>query len=128
MRLRQIDIKHNCVDAGFALPANMTDLVKISWPGKGDCKTVTMTKVAAEDVHIVTLRKGKVVSDNAQLKPKISSLLNHRWFSINRKPIGRGERGENKPGRTLSSSDSMSSLGQKSSSGASRKSQDLFVL
>ena len=128
MRLRQIDIKHNCVDAGFALPDSMTDLVKISWPGKSGCKMVTMTKVAAEDIHIVTLKRGKVVSDNAQLKPKISSLLNHRWFSINRKPIVKGERGENKSGRTLSSSNSMSSLGQKSGSGASRKSQDLFVL
>jgi hypothetical protein len=59
MRLRQIDIKHNCVDAGFALPTNMVDLVNVSWPGKGEGKIVTMTKVAREDLHVITRKKGK---------------------------------------------------------------------
>jgi hypothetical protein len=128
MRLRQIDIKHNCVDAGFALPPNIIDLVKVSWPGKSDCKMVTMTKVAPEDIQFITLKKGEVVKENGQLKPKISSLLSHRWFSTHRKPMAKGERGENKAGSKLSSSNSMSSLGQNSSSGASRKSQDFVVL
>ena len=127
MRLRQIDIKHNCIDAGFGLPANMTDLVKVSWPGKDVCKMVTMTKLATEDMHIVTLKQGKAINDNARLKPRLGSLFNNSWFSSNRKPIGKREREDNKIGTKLSSSNSMSSLGQKSSSGASRKSRDFFV-
>lgn len=113
MRLRQIDIKHNCVDAGFALPANMIDLVKVSWPGKKDCKIATMTKVASKDVHVITLKKGKVVNENARPKPKINFLLSYRWFSDNRKPITSGERGENRARSRLSYSKSMSSLRQK---------------
>lgn len=128
MRIRQIDIKHNCVDAGFALPANMTDLVKVTLPGRSNRKIATMTKVVPKDAHVLTLKKGRVVSQNTELKPKISSLLGHRWFSTNRNPAAKGERGENKVSRKLSSSNSMSSLGQKSSSGVSRKSQDFVGL
>jgi hypothetical protein len=89
---------------------------------------VTMAKVAREDLHIITLKKGKVVNENARLKPKISSLLSHRWFSNNRKQMASAEREENKASTRLSSSKSMSSLGQKSSSGTSGKSQDFVVL
>jgi hypothetical protein len=127
MRLRQIDIKHNCVDAGFALPANMIDLVKVSWPGKKDCKIATMTKVASKEVHVITLKKGRMVNENTRPQAKISSLLSHRWFSDNRKPIVNGEREKNRTRSRLSYSRSMSSLGQRSSSGASRKSQDFFA-
>ena len=122
MRLRRIDIKHNCIDAGFALPANMTDLVKVSWPGKSDCKMVTMTRVGPEDIHIVRLKKGEVVNGNARLRPKISSFFNQQWLSISRKPFGKGECGEKTVGMKLSSLNSMLSLGLKSCSGASRKS------
>jgi hypothetical protein len=129
MRLRQIDIKHNCVDAGFALPATMIDLVKVSWPGRKDCKTATLTKVASKEVHVITLKKGRVVDDNSRPKPKTNSLLSHRWFSDNnRKPMASGERGESKARFRLSYSKSMSSLGQKSGSEASRKSQDFLAL
>jgi hypothetical protein len=122
MRLRQIDIKHNCVDAGFALPTNMVDLVEVSWPGKVEGKIITMTKVVREDLHVITGKKGKVVNEKPRLKRKISSLLSHRWFPDSRKPMTRGERGVNKAGTKLPSSKSMPSLGQNSSSGASRKS------
>ena len=125
MRLRHVEIKHSCVDAGFALPANMVDLVKVSLPGKVECKVVRMTRVAREELRVVTLKKGKVVNENARLKPKTSSPLSHRWFSTNRKPVAREE---NKAGIKLPSSNSMLSLGQKWSSGAFRKSQDFVVL
>jgi hypothetical protein len=128
MRLREIDIKHNCVDAGFTLPVNMVDLVKVTCQGKSDRKTVTMIKVAREDVQIVTLKAGEVVNKNAQPKPKIRSLVSHPWFPISRKPMARGERGQNKAGTRVSSSNSLSSLGQNSSSAASRKSQDSVFL
>jgi hypothetical protein len=128
MRLRQIDIRHNCVDAGFALPANMADLVNVSWPGKVEGKIVTMTKVTREDLHVITRKKGKVVNEKPQLKRKISSLLSYRWFPDNGKPMARDERGGIKAGTQLPSSNSMSSLGQNSSAGASRKSQDFLVL
>lgn len=104
MRLRQIDIKYNCVDAGFTLPANMVDLVSISWPGKSEPIIVKMTQVAQEDVHGITLKRDKVVDENAQLRPRTNPLLSHRWLST----ISRGKRRDSK----LSSSKSMSSLEQ----------------
>jgi hypothetical protein len=104
MRLRQIGIKHNCVDAGFTLPANMVDLVSISRPGKSEPIIVKMTQVAQEDVHRITLKRDKVVDENAQLRPRTNSLLSHRWLST----ISRGNRRDSK----LSSSKSMSSLEQ----------------
>jgi hypothetical protein len=122
MRLRQIDIKHNCVDAGFALPTNMVDLVEVSWPEKVEGKIVTMTKVVREDLHVTIGMKGKVVNERPRLKRKISSLFSYRWFPDNRKPVARDECGVNKAGTKLPSSKSMPSLGQNSSSGASRKS------
>jgi hypothetical protein len=128
MRLRQLDIKHNCVDAGFALPTNMVDLVNVSWPGKVEGKIVTMTKVARENLHVITRKKGKAVNEKPRLKRKISSLLSYRWFPDNGKPLTRDERGGIKASTKLPSSNSMSSLGQNSSSGASRESQDLLVL
>jgi hypothetical protein len=128
MRLRQIEIKHNCVDAGFALLVNMVDLVKVTGPGKSDCKMVTMTKAARDDVQIVTLKGGQVVNGNARPKPKIRSRVSHPWFPISRKPMARGERAQNKADTRLSSPNSMSSLGQNSSSGVSRKSQDFVIL
>jgi hypothetical protein len=128
LRLRQLDIKHNCVDAGFALPTNMVDLVNVSWPGKVEGKIVTMTKVAREDLHVITRKKGKVVSEKPRLRRKISSMLSYRWFPDNGKPMTRYERGGNKAGTKLPTSHSMSSLGQNSSSGASRQSRDFLVL
>jgi signal peptidase I len=127
MRLRRIDIKHNCVDAGFALPTNMVDLVEVSWPGKVEGKIITMTKVVRGDLHVITGKKGKVVNEKPQLKRKISSLLSYRWFPDNRKLMARDGRGVNKAGTKLPSN-SVSSLGQNSSSGASRKSLDIHVL
>lgn len=105
----------------------MIDLVKVSWPGKKDCKIATMIKVASKEVHVITLKKGRMVNENTRPKPKINSLLSHRWFSDNRKPIVSGERGKNRTRSRLSYSRSMSSLGQNSSSGASRKSQDFLA-
>jgi len=128
MRLRQIDIKHNCVDAGFALPTNMVDLVNVSCPGKVEGKIVTMIKVAREGLHVITRKEGKVVNEKPRLKRKISSLLSYRWFPDNGKLMARDERGGIKTGTKLPSSNSMLSLGQHSSLGASRKSQDLLVL
>jgi hypothetical protein len=98
MRLRRIDIKHNCVDAGFALPTDLVDLVEVSWPGKVEGKIITMTKVVREDLHVITGKKRKVVNEKLQLKHKISSLLSYRWFPDNRKLMVRDERGVNKSG------------------------------
>jgi len=102
--------------------------VNVSWPGKVEGKIVTMTKVAREDLSVITRKKGKVVHEKPRLKRKISSLLSYRWFPANGKPMARDERGGIKAGTKLPSSNSMSSIGQNSSSGASRKSQDLLVL
>ena len=129
LRLRQIKFKHNCVDAGFALPTNMVDLVKISCPGRNDCRTVKLTKVAREDIHLITLKKGRKVNEPTGLKPKISSILTHRWFSTNKRSIiGRGDPGEDNQPAKLSASNSTSTLGQKSNSPGSRKSQDSVVM
>src|SRR4051812_158473 len=109
MRLRHIDIKHNCVDAGFALPTKMVDLVSVSWRGKVEGKIVTMTKVAREDLHVIGGKKGKVINEKPRLKRKMSSLLSYRWFPDNRKSTARDERGGNEVGTKLPSSNSMSS-------------------
>ena len=107
----------------------MVDLVKVSWPGRKDCKIATLTKAALKDVHVITLKKGRVVDDNTRPKPKTNSLLGHRWFSDNnRKSMAGGERGESRARSRLSSSKSMSSLGQKSGSEASQNSQDFLAL
>jgi hypothetical protein len=127
MRLRRVDIKHNCVDAGFALPTGLVDLVEVSWPGKAEGKIITMTKVVREDLHVITGKKRKVVNEKPQLKRKISSLLSYRWLPDNRKLMARDERGVNKAGTKLPSN-SVSSLGRNSSSGASRKSLDIHIL
>ena len=106
----------------------MVDLVNVSWPGKVEGKIVTMTKVARENLHVITRKKGKVVNEKPRLKRKMSSLLSYRWFPDNGKPMARGEHGGNKAGTKLPSSNSMSSLGQNSGSGISRKSHDFLVL
>ena len=102
--------------------------MEVSWPRKVEGKVVTMTKVVRDDLHVIIGKKGKVVNEKPRLKRKISSLLSYRWFPDNRKPMVRDERGVNKAGTKLSSSKSMSSLGQNSSSGVSRKSRDFHVL
>lgn len=101
--------------------------MEVSWPGKVEGKIITMTKVVREDLHIITGKKGKVVNEKPQLKRKISSLLSYRWFPDNRKLMAKDRRGVNKAGTKLPLN-SVSSLGQNSSSGASRKSLDLHVL
>ena len=102
--------------------------MEVSWPGKVEGKIVTMTKVAREDLHVISGKKGKVVNEKPRLKRRISSLLSYRWFLDNHKLMARDECGVNKVGRKLSSSNSMSSLGQNSRSGTSRKSQGFYVL
>ncbi len=129
LRLRQIEFKHNCIDAGFALPVNMVDLVKMSWPRGNDGRTVKVTNVTREDIHLITLKKGKIVNESTGLKPKISSILTHCWFLTNKRGmLAKEDRGQDKQSARLSASNSMSSLGQKSNSVASRKGQDFVVL
>lgn len=122
LRLRQIELRHSCVDAGFAVPGNMTALVKVSWPEEDKSRTVKMTTITREDVQLLTLKKGKLVADSIGLKPKITSLLSHRWFSTNKR---KGELKDGRGGSRLSSSNSTSSLRQRSSSARSRKSQEV---
>jgi hypothetical protein len=83
MRLRRIEFNY-CVDAGFAIAGNMYDSVEISYPEAPleNSRIVKISKHSRSDLQVVTLAKGKKVHEPAaRLKPKISAILSHKWFS-----------------------------------------------
>ena len=85
MRLRHVDFKHGCVDAGFALPSHMDNLVTVSWPESslGECKLATVSRMSQHDVKRVSLSRktsSRFQASNG-LKPKIGSILAKNWFS-----------------------------------------------
>ncbi|KKY15706.1 hypothetical protein UCRPC4_g06207 [Phaeomoniella chlamydospora] len=59
MRLRHIDFKHNCVDAGFVLPRAMRPLVAVNGDNHGNLASqlVNATFIPAGTVKLVTVKK-----------------------------------------------------------------------
>lgn len=84
MRLRHIEFKYGCIDAGFALPSHMTNLVSIFWPGKTEAEghTMTISRIRQDDIKTIWLKtKSSATGQTAGLKPKMSSILTQNWFS-----------------------------------------------
>lgn len=87
MRLRQIEFKYGCIDAGFALPSHMSKLVTVSWPGKPqqEDQTITVSRIRQHEVKSIWVkRKASRASHASGLKPRISSILTKNWFSSTR--------------------------------------------
>lgn len=137
MRLRHIDFKYGCVDAGFALPSHMSTLVTISWPGRQsqESQPVTVSRVQKHDIKTIYL-KGKPTTARlaAGLKPKISSILTKNWFSSARAHSLKARRSNKdrqqhaSQTRHASSSSDLSLFRKRSSSGVSFTSQDFVAL
>ena len=122
MRLRRIEFKHNCIDAGFALPASLASLVNISRPGGEQCRVVKMTPVAKDQLHMTVLGKEKTVQQAAGSRPKINAMLVHRWFSKTNR--GTGHRVDAKPTESVQDSSSLTSMRLETNSDTSGKSQN----
>jgi hypothetical protein len=138
MRLRSIEFKHSCIDAGFALPSHMSNLVTVSWPGAlpDDCRSITIKRTAPQDVKTVSMRR-KQSSTNpgpSGLKPKISSILTRNWFSTARahslKTRKANKERQQRSGEIShgSSSSNLTLSRPRSSSGLSWKSHDFVPL
>jgi hypothetical protein len=87
MRLRQIEFRYGCIDAGFAIPSHMSDAVTVSWPDmpQQDARKFLVSKVRQYDIKTIWLkRKPSTASEAVILKPKISSILMKNWFSSTR--------------------------------------------
>ena len=137
MRLRQIDFKYGCIDAGFALPSHMNSLVTVSWPEKLPSVTqrITVSRIGQQDVKTVRVkRKNGVAVQTNSLKPRIGSIITKNWFSSTR---GHGLKArkancDNQPHASqksrVSSSGDLSLSRQTSSSGISWTTQDSATL
>jgi hypothetical protein len=137
MRLRHIDFKYGCIDAGFALPSHMSSLVTVSWPGKQrrECQPVTISRIQQHDIKTIYL-KGKPYTATlpAGFKPKISSILTKNWFSSARAHSLKAKRSnkdrQHHASQTshASSSSDLSLFRKRSSSGVSFTSQDFVAI
>jgi hypothetical protein len=137
MRLRQVEFKYGCIDAGFALPSHMSNLVTVSWPGKTqqDGQTITVSSIRPHDVNAIWLkRKPSTANQASGLKPKINSLLTKNWFSSARgnslkarKSNKERQQRASQASRPSSSSD-LSLFRHRSSSGISWTGTDLVGL
>jgi hypothetical protein len=137
MRLRHVDFKYGCVDAGFVLPSHMSSLVTVSWPGKQgqESRPVTISRIQKHDIKTIYL-KGKPSTPrlSAGFKPKISSILTKNWFSSARAHSLKARRSnkdcKQHASQTMhaSSSSDLSLFRKRSSSGVSFTSQDFAAL
>ncbi|WEW59633.1 hypothetical protein PRK78_005112 [Emydomyces testavorans] len=64
-RLRNIDFKDHCVDAGFALPASMSEQVVVSWPEEDHIKeAMSVRSVRPEEIKCIDLGSTKKSAAN----------------------------------------------------------------
>lgn len=63
-KLRGINFDGFCVDAGFALPLEMLNRVKVSIPNGAIPRVLMAKKYMAESVKLITIRKGRKAGDN----------------------------------------------------------------
>lgn len=135
MRLRQVDFKHGCVDAGFALPSHMDNLVTVSWPQSSleDCKLITVSSISQGDIKSLSLSRktSSIRQASNDLKPKIGSILTKNWFSTARShslkalKAKKGRQQHSDQASQASSSSDLSLFRQRSNSVISWKSQNL---
>ncbi len=137
MRLRCVEFKYGCIDAGFALPSHMNNLVTVSWLGKSDLNTqaVTVSKVEPPDIKTVCIkRRPSMPRQTSGLKPKISSILAKNWFSSARAHSLKARKSNKQRlqrANQISEASSLSDLSvfrQRSSSDVSFTSQDFVTL
>lgn len=59
IRIRHIHFKYGCIDAGFALPLNTSDLVAVSWTNclPESRNIVPVSKVDRQDVKVLTIEE-----------------------------------------------------------------------
>lgn len=62
-KLREIDFTNDCIDAGFGLPGEMLQKVKITYPGDESAKVLQAQAFKLSDVKLITLKKGKKVAE-----------------------------------------------------------------
>ena len=137
MRLRQIKFKHGCIDAGFALPSHMSNLVTVSWPESvpEECKLITVSRLSQHDVKTLSLSRktASIYQASNGLKPKISSILTKNWFSSARshslkaRKAKKGRQQHTDQTSQVSSSSDLGFFRQRSSSGISWKSGGFVV-
>jgi hypothetical protein len=88
LKLRSVDFSYGCVDAGFALPFHMSELVTVSWPGNlpQKKKTITVSKVSQHHIKSICLKRASSKASRSErgLKPRISSMMNKPWLSATR--------------------------------------------
>lgn len=137
MRLRQIEFKYGCIDAGFALPSHMTNLVTVTWPGKLPWKTqmVAVSRIRQQDIKTVRIKSKPTSSSQPNgLMAPVSSVLAMNWFSSTRghslKAWRANRSRQQHAGRTsgASSSGDLGLFRQNSSSGISWTSQHSVAL
>jgi hypothetical protein len=84
IRLRNIEFKHGCIDAGFALPSPMSNSVTVTWPGKPPPrdKIITVTRVDPQNVKRVRLKRKSSLrgSETSGIKPKTISVMTKTWL------------------------------------------------
>ncbi|KAJ9349936.1 hypothetical protein C8Q69DRAFT_531679 [Paecilomyces variotii] len=70
-RLRRIQFKHNCVDAGFYLGEFMKDTVEVIFPKKAVPNTAQIGRVVdlAKELKVIELRKGRKISEAPYYPP-----------------------------------------------------------
>lgn len=137
MRLRQVEFKHGCIDAGFALPSHMSNLVTVCWPLKPpeEGNTVTISRIGRQDIKTIWLKKKNSTTGQAigGLKPKISSMLSRKWFSSERGHGLKARKAEKERQQRAgqksqaSSSSDLSLFRHRSSSGTSLASQEIVA-
>ena len=137
MRLRHIEFKYGCIDAGFALLSHMSNLVTVAWPEKPhqESQTITISRIRRHNIKAICLKVNPSVSrQDSGLKLKISSILTKNWFSSARTPNLAAGKSTKKPRQHAgqrsqpSSSSDLSLFRQRSSSGISWTSQDFVAL
>jgi hypothetical protein len=136
MRLRHVDFKYGCIDAGFALPSHMSSLVTVSWPRKQsrEIQAVTILRIQQHDIKSVYLQgKSTMTRQPSGFKPKFSSILTKNWFSSARAhslKARRSNKSQQHAGQTshASSTTDLILFRKRSSSGVSFTSQDFVAL
>lgn len=132
MRLRKVEFAHGCIDAGFALPSHMHNLVTVSWPGHPpeECKLIRVMKMSQQDLKHILLSKTSITHQASNgLKAKINFILTRNWFSSARShslkawKAKQGRQPQSAGTSQASSSSDISSFRQRSSSGISLKSK-----
>ena len=85
-RLRRIDFRNDCVDAGFYLPGSMKEKVTVAYPqhAEGHAHAVSARRVEVkEELKVVELKDGKKISEKPHRVKQKRRDTKHKWKGRN---------------------------------------------